>query len=96
MIEKRDSRHVVVVPMLIANARGLLQAGRTLLEVETAAEITLDLEQVKAADSSALSVLFSLLRTAGTRGKRISVANPPPGLISLAALYGVSDSLPLA
>ena len=96
MIEKRDHRYVVVVPMLIANARGLLQAGRALLGNETAMEITLDLDQVRDADSSALGVLFGLLRTAGACGKRIRVANPPRGLISQAALYGVSDALPLA
>lgn len=96
MIEKKDHRYVVVVPMLIANAQGLLQAGRALLGSETAVEIAIDLDQVNDADSSALGVLFGLLRTAETCGKRISVANPPPGLISLAALYGVSDALPLA
>lgn len=96
MIEKKEDRYVVLVPMLIANAQGLLQEGRALLGGETASGITLDLEQVTEADSSALGVLFGLLRTAGACGKRISVANPPPGLISLAALYGVSDSLPLA
>jgi phospholipid transport system transporter-binding protein len=96
MIEKKDHRYVVVVPMLIANAQGLLQAGRVLLGSETAVEVTIDLDQVNDADSSALGVLFGLLRTAETCGKRISVANPPPGLISLAALYGVSDALPLA
>jgi phospholipid transport system transporter-binding protein len=96
MIEKKDHRYVVVVPMLIANAQGLLQAGRVLLGSETAVEVTIDLDQVNDADSSALGVLFGLLRTAEKCGKRISVANPPPGLISLAALYGVSDALPLA
>ena len=96
MIEKKDHRYDVVVPMLIANARGLLQAGRALLGSETAMEITLDLDQVSDADSSALGVLFGLLRTAGACGKRIRVANPPRGLISQAALYGVSDALPLA
>ncbi len=96
MIEKKGDRYVVVVPMLIANAQGLLQAGRVLLGGETALAITLDLEPVKEADSSALGVLFGLLRTAGACGKRISVTNPPSGLISLAALYGVSDALPLA
>ncbi len=96
MIERKDHRYVVVVPMLIANAQGLLQAGRALLGSETAVEIAIDLDQVNDADSSALGVLFGLLRTAESCGKRISVANPPPGLISLAALYGVSDALPLA
>lgn len=96
MIEKKGDRYIVGVPMLIANAQGLLEAGRSLLGGETASDITLDLESVEDADSSALGVLFGLLRTAGVCGKRISVANPPPGLISLAALYGVSDALPLA
>ncbi len=95
MIENKDGRYVVVVPMLIAHARELLLVGRALLNNETNNEITVDLEQVKDADSSALGVLFGLIRTAGACGKRIRVANPPSGLISLAALYGVSDSLPL-
>lgn len=95
MIEKKDGRYVVVAPMLMANARDLLLAGRALLSGETAEEFTLDLDQVQDADSSALGVIFGLIRTAGACGKRIRVANPSSGLISLAALYGVSDSLPL-
>ena len=96
MIERQENRYFVSVPMLIANARGLLQAGRELLETETATEVVLDLAQVKDADSSALGVLFGMLRTAAACGKAMRLANPPAGLISQAALYGVSDSLPLA
>ncbi len=95
MIEKKDGRYVVVVPMLMANARGLLLAGQGLLASETSEDITLDLDAVQDADSSALSVIFGLIRTASACGKRIRVVNPSSGLISLAALYGVSDALPL-
>ena len=96
MIEKNENRYRVTVPMLIVNARTLLQAGRDFLLAESAQEIALDLESVQEVDSSALGVLFGLLRTAKDCGIGLRVANPPASLISLAGLYGVSDSLPLA
>ena len=96
MMEKKENRYVVTGPMLIANARALLEAGRGFLHAESATEVMLDLEQVQDADSSALGVVFGLLRTAAERGKKLYVANPPAGLLSLAGLYGVAESLPLA
>ena len=56
----------------------------------------LDLAAVEDADSSALGVIFGLIRTAAARGVRIRLVNLPAGLVSLASLYGVSESLPLA
>lgn len=82
--------------MLIANARTLLQAGRALLSVESEKEIVLDLERIRDVDSSALAVVFGLQRTASTRGMKLRIVNPPASFISLAGLYGVSDSLSLA
>ena len=96
MIEKNGNRYSVTGPMLIAGARVLLEAGRGFLLDEPGSEVILDLASVEEVDSSALGVLFALLRSARERGMTLRVANPPSSLISLAGLYGVSDSLPLA
>lgn len=106
MIEQRDDGLSVTGPMLIANANALLKAGRGFLRaaVESpaaagssgAGQIVFDLSAVAETDSSALSVIFGLLRTARECGVTLRVANPPASMISQAALYGVSDSLPLA
>jgi phospholipid transport system transporter-binding protein len=48
------------------------------------------------ADSSALAVLFAWLRDARRQGAEFRIVNPPAGLLSLAALYGVDEFLPLA
>jgi anti-anti-sigma regulatory factor len=105
MIEMNAAGLSVTGPMLIANANALLLAGRGFLRasVESTAvagsgakELVIDLSAVAETDSSALSVIFGLLRTAHEHGITLRVANPPPSMISQAALYGVSDSLSLA
>ncbi|GHU31854.1 hypothetical protein AGMMS50256_20990 [Betaproteobacteria bacterium] len=96
MIDRDGGTYRIGLPMLIANARALLEAGRVLLRVEPEKEILLDLASVQEVDSSALAVIFGLQRTAVTRGVSLRVANPPASLLSLAGLYGVDESLPLA
>jgi phospholipid transport system transporter-binding protein len=96
MIDKDGNVYRVTLPMVIANARALLEAGRGLLSAETESGVRLDLASVHEADSSALAVLFALQRAAAARGRMLSVTNPPAGLMSIAGLYGVAESLPLA
>ena len=97
MIEQNGDGLRVTGPMLIANASALLEAGRGFLRSRvTAGELVFDLSSVEETDSSALSVIFGLLRTARDCGVTMRVAHPPASMISQAALYGVSDSLPLA
>lgn len=97
MIEKNGDSLRVKGPMLIANASALLEAGRGFLRAEAAGtELVFDLTTVEETDSSALSVLFGLLRTARELRITMRVANPPSSMISQAALYGVSDSLAFA
>ena len=101
MIEKKGNGLCVTGPMLIANANALLNAGRGFLRAAAASaaagkEITFDLSAVAETDSSALSVVFGLLRTARECGVTLRIANPPASMISQAALYGVSESLSLA
>ena len=96
MIERSAGGFRVTGPMLIGNASTLLEAGRVFLSSGDKAEVVFDLSSVAETDSSALSVIFGLLRTARDRGVTMRVVSPPASMISQAALYGVSDSLPLA
>jgi phospholipid transport system transporter-binding protein len=95
MIEQNAKGLRVTGPMLIANASALLEAGRGFLSAG-ALEVELDLSAVEETDSSALSVIFGLLRSARERGVTMRIAHPPASMVSQAALYGVSESLPLA
>ncbi len=97
MIEQAEGRLRVTTPMVIANARALHEAGRRILSASQQSEaLLLDLAAVAEVDSSALSTLFAWQRKAAERSLSLRVANPPASLISLAALYGVSELLPLA
>ena len=46
--------------------------------------------------AAALAVLFGWLRSAREQGKTLRFSSPPDSMISLASLYGVSETLPLA
>lgn len=97
MIERTDGALRVSAPMVIANARTLLEAGRALLIAGPSANSELlELAAVQEVDSSALSVVFAWLRVAAQRGVTLRIAHPPASLLSLATLYGVSELLPLA
>lgn len=89
------------------NAGGLAVSGK--MTLETAAmlltagadalrngEPACDLADVAHIDSSGLAVLFGWQRAVQTRGQSLRIANPPPGLISLAEVYGVTDLLSLS
>ncbi|MFZ2161561.1 MAG: STAS domain-containing protein [Sideroxyarcus sp.] len=57
---------------------------------------TVDLAQVEAADSAAVSMLLSWLRNAQRHEAKLTFVNVPDNLRSLADLYGVADALPLS
>ncbi|WP_153111476.1 STAS domain-containing protein [Propionivibrio limicola] len=96
MIEPTENGVRITGPMLTANAHGLLTAGRVFLAgLPASALCVVDLSPVSEADSSSLSVVFAWLRTARQLGVDVRVAHPPASMLSLAALYGVSDTLPL-
>ena len=58
-------------------------------------EWTVDLAEVEAADSAAVSMLLSWLRNAQRHDAKLTIVNVPENLRSLADLYGVADALPL-
>lgn len=57
---------------------------------------TIDMAQVEAADSAAVSLLLGWLRNAQRHQAKLVIVNAPDGLRSLASLYGVADTLPLS
>ena len=105
MIEREGDGLRVSGPMLISNASALLKAGRGFLQAMLAAApdrvatvptvVVLDLVAVGETDSSALSVVFGLLRTARESGAMLRVSHPPASMQSQATLYGVADTLSL-
>ena len=93
MIERKAGRLLVKAPLTMANARGLLEAGRSAL---LAGEQVFDFSEVTEADSSALAVMLGWLRAASQTQSTIKFAHIPTGVRALAELYGVTDLLPLA
>lgn len=92
MIEQRAGHLAVTVPLTMANARGLLDAGRAFLKP---GEIVFDLGQVTEADSSAVAVMLGLIRAAAQKESAVRFSNVPAGVRSLAELYGVAELIPL-
>ncbi|MGE5470216.1 MAG: lipid asymmetry maintenance protein MlaB [Bacteroidota bacterium] len=93
MIERQAGRLVIKVPLVMANARALLDAGRAELQ---AGEQVFDFTEVSEADSSAIAVMLGWLRAAGPVRATVKFAHIPTGVRSLAELYGVTELLPLA
>lgn len=93
MIEREAQRLFVKVPMVMANARSLLEAGRAAMQP---GEQIFDLGRITGADSSAIAVMLGWLRLANRSRSTVRFAHIPPGVRSLAELYGVSELLPLA
>lgn len=93
MLERADNVLRVTGPMRYDAATRLLAAGRAQIDAGLEA---IDLGAVAEADSSALAVLFAWLRQARSLNAAPRIVNPPAGLLSLAALYGVEAFLPLA
>jgi phospholipid transport system transporter-binding protein len=57
--------------------------------------LEVDLAQVEAADSAAVSLLLCWLRRAQHDGTALSFSNIPDNLLSLARLYGIAELLPV-
>jgi len=79
-------------PITMANVEALLDEGRRLF---TDGAVTVDLSAVSEVDSTAVSLLLQWLREAAGRGQRLTFRNLTPNMSSLAALYGVSELIPV-
>lgn len=92
MMRDAGDRIEVSGALTLAGARAMLDSGCAAL---TRAETLFDLAGVHEVDSSGLTVVFGWVRAAAQSGKRVRIVNPPKNLLSLAALYGVTELLPL-
>ncbi|MBV6475108.1 MAG: hypothetical protein MOGDAGHF_00620 [Rhodocyclaceae bacterium] len=93
MIRDTGDRIEVSGSLTLGKAREMLEAGSALIK---RSETVFDLSRVGEVDSSGLTVVFGWVRAAKSQGKQVRISNPPQNLLSLAALYGVTELLPLA
>jgi phospholipid transport system transporter-binding protein len=73
-----------------------LQTGRDALARLPAGDAVFDLGQVSDVDSAGLALVFAWLRDAQAAQRKLTFVRLPQQLLSLAAVYGVSDLLPQA
>ncbi len=57
-------------------------------------DMQVDMAEVEAVDSAAISMLLGWARAAQKSGHSLHVVNKPADLMSLAHLYGVAEMLP--
>ena len=76
----------------MTNAAAVAVEGRAAIE---GGDADFDLSAVARCDSSAVAVLLEWQRAARARGLTLSIASAPPGLASLASVYGVEELLPM-
>ena len=79
--------------LIMADAAGLFGKGLPLSE--SGADLVVDMAQVEAVDSSAVSLMLTWLRAAQRSNVKLSFVNVPENLLSLANLYDVAESLSL-
>ncbi|MBI4756498.1 MAG: STAS domain-containing protein [Betaproteobacteria bacterium] len=95
MIRDAGARAEVSGAMTIATARALLEGGARLVAEGSATSREFDLAGVDEVDSAGLAIIFGWQRAARAAGREVRIVNPPENLLSLAALYGVVDLLPI-
>jgi len=66
------------------------------LQLAEGKDLIIDLVNVEAVDSSAVSLMLAWLRSAQRKNVKLSFINVPDNLRSLANLYGVAESLSLS
>ena len=67
----------------------------TALEADAKGVLEVDLSQVEAVDSGAVSLLLSWLRRSQRSGVKLCFSHAPDNLMSLAHLYDVAELLPM-
>jgi len=92
VITRNDGRLLVAGRLTMETVAALFGAD---LEPESDGGLVIDLKQVEAVDSAAVSLLLSWLRRAQGKQVTLAFANVPDNLLSLARLYGVAELLPL-
>lgn len=93
MISWSENKFTVSGALTIDSAKAL---QRFPFEQRAAGErLVVDMAQVGAVDSAAVSLMLSWLRQAKAQGMQLSFIHVPTNLKSLVDLYGLSEVLPL-
>ena len=74
--------------LTLENAAAVMEACQAL---PFPASGRVDLAGLGHADSAALAVIMALRRRAHAEGRTLALTGLPPGIVSLAAVYGVED-----
>jgi phospholipid transport system transporter-binding protein len=93
VIRREGDVFLVEGPVTVANVEAVLAEGQRMFD---GAEVRVDLAHMTEVDSSAVSLLLEWSREAARNGRRVIFLNPNANLRSLAALYGVSNLVPVA
>jgi len=91
VISREDGRLVVRGRLTIETVPALFESGLQHLAEE---DLLVDMAQVEAVDSAAVSMLLGWSRAAQRSQRTLRVTGLPADLLSLATLYGVADMLP--
>lgn len=83
---------VSIISLAFSNAKETLQTG---LDAIKNGQYAFDLGKVTTTDSSSIAVMLAWQRAAKALSKELQFLNTPGSILSLAALYGVTDLLGL-
>lgn len=92
MITRNGNRVLVSGDLTMATANAVFREG---FKAANGDQLVVDLAQVGAVDSSAVSLMLSWLREAQRQNVQLCFTHVPDNLMSLAKLYSVAESLPL-
>jgi phospholipid transport system transporter-binding protein len=92
-ITLQDNQWYVSGDILVDNANAVLSESNAL---EITDDLQIDFSAVNDVDTAALSLLIQWQRRALAVTKQVEFKKLPESLISLAALYGVTDFIPLS
>jgi len=92
-ITLQDNQWYVSGDILVDNANAVLNESNAL---EITDNLQIDLSAVNDVDTAALSILIQWQKRALAANKAVVFNRLPKNLISLAALYGVTDFIPLS
>lgn len=91
MITQDGGRLQLSGPMTLHTVKALFEHG---LKAAPGGAVEVDLKQVEAVDSAAVSLLLAWLREARRNNLTLTFTHIPDNLTSLARLYGVAELLP--
>lgn len=91
MITQQGNQWHVSGALLVDNANALLSQSSAL---SMAGETLVDFSAVTDVDTAALGLIMEWQRRAAASNSKVIFSNLPDSLISLAALYGVTEFIP--